>query len=89
MYDWHQVNCYFVDFKLLVTAGISGEGYTNTSEIIDLKQSSSALMGLKQLPTMMDTPLAGYDSSSRPIVCGNLIFVKILTCQHVLFCAVD
>ena len=78
-YDGHQVNCHFADSKLLVSAGISDEGYTNTSEIIDLKQSSDAWISLKELPTMLDTPLAGYDSSSIPIVCGNKIFIKVLT----------
>jgi hypothetical protein len=79
---------------LLVAAGISDEGYTNTSEIIDLKKTFDSrktesqkyrkterqIIGLKksydswndpkQLPTMLDTPLAGYLDESTPLVCG-------------------
>jgi hypothetical protein len=85
----------------LVAAGISNEGYTNTSEIIDLKKNFDSwkteshkyrkterqLVDLKknydlwndpkQLPTMLDTPLAGYLDGSTPLVCGILI-LKIL-----------
>jgi hypothetical protein len=62
---------------LLVAAGISNEGYTNTSEIIDLKQNSDLWNDPKQLPTMLDTPLAGYLDESAPIICGISI-LKIL-----------
>ena len=78
---------------LLVAAGISDEGYTNTSEIIDLKKNSDLwktksqkyrqterqIVDLKknydlwndpkQLPTMLDTPLAGY-LDEIPLICG-------------------
>jgi hypothetical protein len=66
----HQSNCRFADSKLLVAAGISNEGYTNTFELIDIKQSSEAWMGINQLPKTMDTPMAGYLNSSIPLVCG-------------------
>ncbi len=62
---------------LLVAAGISNEGYTNTSEIIDLKQNSDLWNDPKQLPTMLDTPLAGYLDESIPLLCGISI-LKIL-----------
>ncbi len=79
---------------LLVAAGISDEGYTNTSEIIglkhnpdsrktesqkyrkterqivDLKKTSDVWNDPKQLPTMLDTPLAGYLDESIPLLCG-------------------
>ncbi len=79
---------------LLVAAGISDEGYTNTSEIIDPKKNSDSektesqkyrkterqVVDLKknydlwndpkQLPTMLDTPLAGYLDESTPLLCG-------------------
>ncbi len=79
---------------LLVAAGISDEGYTNTSEIIDLKknydswktesqkyrkterqiidlkQNSDMWNDPEQLPTMLDTPLAGYIDGSTPLLCG-------------------
>jgi hypothetical protein len=64
---------YFSDFKLLVAAGISNEGYTDTSEIIDLDQSSGSWNDFQQLPTMMDTPIAGYLNGSIPVVCGKFI----------------
>jgi hypothetical protein len=54
-----------------VAAGISDEGYLNTSEVIDLKQSTEAWKDLNQLPTKLDNPLAGYTNSSIPIVCGK------------------
>jgi hypothetical protein len=78
----------------LVAAGISDEGYTNTSEIIDLKKNSDSWKtenqkyrrterqtvdlnknsdlwnDPKQLPTMLDTPLAGYLDESTPFICG-------------------
>ncbi len=78
----------------MVAAGISDEGYTNTSEIIDLKKTfdswntesqkyrkterqvvdlkhnSDMWNDPKQLPTMLDTPLAGYLDGSTPLVCG-------------------
>jgi hypothetical protein len=62
----------------LVAAGISDEGYTNTSEIIDLKKNSDLWNDPKQLPTMLDTPLAGYLDESTPLVCGisNLNILK-------------
>ena len=60
----------FTDFKLLVAAGISNEGYIATSEIIDLEHSSEKWNDLEPLPTMMDTPMAGYLNSSIPLVCG-------------------
>ena len=91
---------------LLVAAGISDEGYTNTSEIIDLKKNYDSekterqiidlkknydsekterqIIDLKknpdlwndpkQLPTMLDTPLAGYLDESTPLLCGMSIF---------------
>jgi hypothetical protein len=59
---------------LLVAAGISDEGYTNTSEIIDLKKNPDLWNDPKQLPTMMDTPLAGYLDESTPLLCGMSIF---------------
>jgi hypothetical protein len=55
----------------LVAAGISDEGYTNTTEIIDLEQWSDSWTGLRELPIMMDTPLAGYLDYKVPFVCGN------------------
>jgi hypothetical protein len=55
---------------LLVAAGISDEGYTNTSEIIDLKKNYDLWNEPKQLPTMLDTPLAGYLDESTPFICG-------------------
>ncbi len=79
---------------LLVAAGISNDGYTNTSEIIDLKKNSDlrktesqkyrkterqkidlkknydSWNEPKQLPTMLDTPLAGYLDESTPLLCG-------------------
>ncbi len=79
---------------LLVAAGISNDGYTNTSEIIDLKENSDlwktesqkyrkterqkidlkknydSWNEPKQLPTMLDTPLAGYLDESTPLLCG-------------------
>jgi hypothetical protein len=64
------LNIFFTDFKLLVAAGISNEGYTTTSEIIDLDQSSATRNDLKPVPTKMDTPMAGYLNSSIPLVCG-------------------
>jgi hypothetical protein len=57
----------------LVAAGISNEGYTNTSEIIDLKKNPDLWNDPKQLPTMMDTPLAGYLDESTPLLCGMSI----------------
>jgi hypothetical protein len=60
----------FADFKLLVAAGISNEGYTTTSEIIELEYSSETWNDLKPLSTMMDTPMAGYLNSSIPLICG-------------------
>jgi hypothetical protein len=84
---------------LLVAAGISDEGYTNTSEIIDLKktfdswntesqkyiQTERQIVDLnknsdlwnepKQLPTMLDTPLAGYLDESTPLLCGISILM--------------
>ncbi len=68
---------YFSDFKLLVAAGISNEGYTDTSEIIDLQQSSGSWSDFQQLPTMMDTPLAGYLDGSIPLVCGKFILSSL------------
>ncbi len=78
---------------LLVAAGISDEGYTNTSEIIDLKKNSDSwkterqVIDLmqnsdlwnkpKQLLTMLDTPLAGYLDERTPLLCGISI-LKIL-----------
>ena len=62
---------------LLVAAGISNEGYTNTSEIIDLKKNYDLWNEPKQLPTMLDTPFAGYLDESTPLLCGILI-LKIL-----------
>jgi hypothetical protein len=79
---------------LLVAAGISNEGYTNTSEIIDLKHNpdlrkteSQKLVDLKknydlwnepkQLPAILDTPLAGYLDGSTSLLCGMSI-LKIL-----------
>ena len=75
---------------LLVAAGISNEGYTNTSEIIDLKKNYDSekterqIIDLKknpdlwndpkQLPTMLDKPLAGYLDESTPLLCGMSIF---------------
>jgi hypothetical protein len=53
----------------LVAAGISNEGYTNTSEIIDLKKNSDLWNEPKLLPTMLDTPLAGY-LDEIPLICG-------------------
>jgi hypothetical protein len=85
----------------LVAAGISDEGYTNTSEIIDLKKNSVSWKtesqkdrtteiqkddqkknsdlwnDPKQLPTMLDTPLAAYLDESTPTICGISI-LKIL-----------
>jgi hypothetical protein len=61
----------------LVAAGISDEGYTNTSEIIDLKKNYDLWNEPKQLPTMLDTPLAGYLDESTPLLCGISI-LKIL-----------
>jgi hypothetical protein len=61
----------FTDFKLLVAAGISDEGFTTTSEIIDLEQSSQTWNDLGPLPTVMDSPRAGYLNSSFPLVCGT------------------
>jgi hypothetical protein len=82
---------------LLVAAGISNEGYTNTTEIIDLKhntdsgkterqkyrQTERQIVDLKknsdswnepkQLPTMLDTPLAGYLEGRTPLLCGTSI----------------
>jgi hypothetical protein len=54
----------------LIAAGISSEGYTNTSEIIDLEQSSDLWNEVKQLPTMVDTPMAGLLNQRTPIMCG-------------------
>ncbi len=62
---------------LLVGAGISNEGFTNTSEIIDLKKNYDLWNEPKQLPAMLDTPLAGYLEKSTPLLCGILI-LKIL-----------
>ncbi len=86
---------------LFVAAGISDEGYTNTSEIIDikknsvswktesqkdrtteiqkddLKKNSDLWNDPKQLPTMLDTPLAGYLDEKTPLLCGMSI-LKIL-----------
>ena len=62
---------------LLVAAGISNEGYTNTSEIIDLKKNYDLWNEPKQLPTMLDTPLAGYLDEKTPLLCGISI-LKIL-----------
>ncbi len=62
---------------LLVAAGISNEGYTNTSEIIDLKKNPDLWNDPKQLPTMLNTPLAGYLDESTPLLCGISI-LKIL-----------
>ncbi len=62
---------------LLVAAGISNEGYTNTSEIIDLKKYYDLWNEPKQLPTLLDTPLAGYLDESTPLLCGMSI-LKIL-----------
>ncbi len=85
----------------MVAAGISDEGYTNTSEIIDLKhnpdlgqtesqkyrKTERQIIELKknydswndpkQLPTMLDTPLAGYLDESIPLLCGMSV-LKIL-----------
>ncbi len=63
---------------LLVAAGISDEGYTNTSEIIDLKKNYDLWNEPKQLPTMLDTPLAGYLDESTPLLRGisNLKILK-------------
>jgi hypothetical protein len=63
---------------LLVAAGISNEGYTNTSEIIDLKKNYYLWNEPKQLPTMLDTPLAGYLDESTPLLRGisNLKILK-------------
>jgi hypothetical protein len=57
----------------LVAAGISDEGYTYTSEIIDLKQKSDLWNEPKQLLTMLDTPLVGYLDESTPLLCGTSI----------------
>ena len=62
---------------LLVAAGISNDGYTNTSEIIDLKKNYDLWNEPKQLPTMLETPLAGYLDESTPLLCGISI-LKIL-----------
>jgi hypothetical protein len=62
---------------LLVAAGISNEGYTNTSEIIDLKKNYDLWNEPTQLPTMLETPLAGYLDESTPLLCGISI-LKIL-----------
>jgi hypothetical protein len=62
---------------LLVAVGISNEGYTNASEIIDLKKNPDLWNDPKQLPTMLDTPLAGYLDESTPLLCGISI-LKIL-----------
>jgi hypothetical protein len=62
---------------LLVAAGISNEGFTNTSEIIDLKKNYDLWNKPKQLPIMLDTPLAGYLDESTPLLCGISI-LKIL-----------
>ena len=61
------------DYKLLVVGGISNEGFTNTSEIFDLKQSSESWDDFNELPTMMDTPMVGYLNPKIPLVCGKFI----------------
>ena len=63
---------------LLVAAGISNEGYTNTSEIIDLKKNYDLWNDPKQLSTMLDTPLAGYLDEKTPLLCGMSIWKKNL-----------
>jgi hypothetical protein len=62
---------------LLVAAGISNEGYTDTSEVIDLEKPSGSWNDFQQLPTMLDTPLAGYLDGSIPIVCGKFILSSL------------
>jgi hypothetical protein len=37
---------------------------------VDLKQNSDLWNDPKQLPTMLDTPLAGYLDESTPLICG-------------------
>ncbi len=95
----------------MVAAGISDEGYTNTSEIIDLKKNSDLwktesqkyrrterqIVDLnknsdlwndpKQLPTMLDTPLAGYLDESTPLLCGMSIlkFLNNYICHGFYF----
>jgi hypothetical protein len=93
----------------LVAAGISNEGYTNTSEIIDLKhnpdlrktesqkyrkterqiidlnKNNDLWNDLKQLPTMLDTPLAGYLDESTPLVCGISILKILKYLSWILF----
>ncbi len=61
---------HFAEFKLLIAAGISNESYTNTSEIIDLEQSSDLWNEVKQFPIMVDTPMAGLLNQRTPIMCG-------------------
>jgi hypothetical protein len=62
----------FADYKLLVASGISNEGYTKTTEVIDPKEESSDSWNhLKQLPTKLDTPVSGYLSPDIPVICGK------------------
>ena len=39
-------------------------------QIMGFKKTLDSLDGLKQLPTMLDTPLAGFLDESTPLVCG-------------------
>jgi hypothetical protein len=62
----------FLDYKLLVAAGISNEGYTKTTEVIDPKgEPSDSWNDLKQLPKRQDTPVSGYLSPDIPVICGK------------------
>jgi hypothetical protein len=70
---------------LLVAAGISNEGYTNTSEIIDLKKNYDLWNEPKQLLTMLDTPLAGYLDESTSLLCGISILKILLYLTRIIF----
>jgi hypothetical protein len=41
--------------------------------MIDLEQPSGSRNDLQKLPSMMDTPIAGYLNGSIPLVCGKFI----------------
>ena len=67
---------YLLESKLMVTLGISQNGYTNSTEIIDLNEfSNSGYSGnyLEPFPKTLDLPVAGFLNNTTPLVCGNLI----------------
>jgi hypothetical protein len=64
---------YLLESKLMVTLGISQNGYTNSTEIIDLNDSGYSGNYLEPFPKTLDLPVAGFLDKATPLVCGNLI----------------